>query len=92
MPLANLVLVLLIGFILGVVASVVLKSRRFVFLINILLGMLGACMGAFAPVMIGTALSVNVVTPNYLLRALLAAFVLVLIACLFRPAKPHGVV
>lgn len=90
MPLANLILVLLIGLVLGVIASVMLKSRGLVFFVNILLGILGGCLGAFAPVIIGSALSITVTTPGYLLRALLGAFVLVLVACLFRPVKPRG--
>jgi len=91
MPLANFILVLLIGLVLGVIASVALKSRGLVFFINIILGCLGSCLGALAPVMMGSALTINVTNPDYLLRALLGAFVLVVLACLFRPAKPPGV-
>lgn len=90
MPFANLILVLLVGLILGVVASVMLKSRGLVFFINIILGTLGACLGAFAPVMLAGDLAVAVNTPGYLLRALMGAFLLVLVACLFRPAIPRG--
>ncbi|MFK7860358.1 MAG: hypothetical protein AB8B64_16185 [Granulosicoccus sp.] len=90
MPFANVILVLLIGLVLGILASVVLKSRGLVFFINILLGCLGSCIGAFAPAIFGGVLTINVTTPDYLLRALLGAFVLVLLACLFRPAKPAG--
>lgn len=90
MPFANFILVLLIGLVLGVIASVALKSRGLVFLINIVLGVLGGCLAAFAPVIIGSDLAVNVTTPAYLLRAVFGAFVLVLLACLFRPVRPRG--
>lgn len=90
MPFANFILVLLIGLVLGVIASVALKSRGLVFLINIVLGVLGGCLAAFAPVIIGGDLAVNVTTPAYLLRAVFGAFVLVLLACLFRPVRPRG--
>jgi len=90
MPFPNLILILLVGLVLGVIASVILKSRGVVFFVNIVLGILGACLGAFAPVMLGGALSIDVSTPGYLLRALLGAFLLVLLACLFRPVRPRG--
>lgn len=90
MPIANVILVLLIGLVLGVIASVAMKSRGLVFFINIILGVLGGCVGAFAPVIIGNALSIEVSTPAYLLRALLGGFVLVLLASLFRPVTLRG--
>lgn len=90
MPFANFILVLLIGLVLGVIASVALKSRGLVFFVNIVLGILGACLAAFLPVIIGGELAVNVSTPGYLLRAIFGAFVLVLVACLFRPVRPRG--
>ena len=90
MPFANLILVLLIGLILGVIASVILKSRGLVFFVNILLGILGSSLGAFAPVMLAGDLTVQVSTPGYLLRALLGAFLLVLLASLFRPVRTRG--
>ncbi|MFK7992587.1 MAG: hypothetical protein AB8B87_00515 [Granulosicoccus sp.] len=92
MPLANLILVLLIGLVLGVIASVALKSRGLVFFVNILLGCLGGCLGAFTPAIFGSALTINVSTPGYLLRALLGAFVLIILAWLFRPVKPQGLI
>ncbi len=92
MPLSNVVLVLLIGLVLGVIASVALKSRGVVFVVNIVLGILGGCVGAFAPFILGNALSIEVNTPAYLLRALLGGFVLVLLASLFRPVKLRGAV
>lgn len=90
MPLSNIALVLLVGLVLGVIGSVALKSRGLLFFINIILGVLGACLGAFIPAFFGSALSIDVSDFAYLLRALAGAFVMVLIACLFRPAKPSG--
>jgi uncharacterized membrane protein YeaQ/YmgE (transglycosylase-associated protein family) len=90
MPFANLILILLIGLVLGVIASVVLKCRGLTFFVNILLGILGGCIGAFAPVIFGNALLVDISTPGYLLRALLGAFLIVLLASLFRPIKPRS--
>ncbi|MFK8083636.1 MAG: hypothetical protein AB8B97_25415 [Granulosicoccus sp.] len=90
MPFANLILVLLIGLVLGVIASVILKSRGLVFFVNMALGCLGSCLGAFSPALFGGALAIQTATPDYLLRALLGAFVIIILACLFRPAKPPG--
>jgi len=91
MPLPNLILVLLIGLVLGVVASVILKCRGLTFIINIVLGTLGGCIGAFAPAMFGDSLAINVNAPGYLLRAILGAFLMLLVAGLFRPVKPRSV-
>lgn len=88
MPSDALVLMLLIGIVFGGVAAVVLRGRKSVFVVNILLGIIGASLGAFFPVLMGQANVVDVSTPSYLLRALGGAFVLVLIASLFRSAKP----
>lgn len=90
MPAASLVLMLLIGIVFGAVAAVVLRGRRSVFITNILLGIIGASLGAFFPVLLGRAVQVDVSTPDYLLRALMGSFVLVLLASLFRSAKPKG--
>ena len=90
MPMPNLILVLLIGIVLGVVASVILKSRGLTFVLTVVLGIVGGLLGAFAPAMLGSALVVDVNSPGYLLRALMGSFVLVLIACLFRPASSRG--
>jgi len=90
MPFANIILMLLIGVVFGAVASVLLRGRGSIFLINIILGVLGAALGAFFPVLIGQALSVDVTNFAYLLRALFGAFLLVLLASLFRPVKPRG--
>lgn len=90
MPIANLILMLLIGIVFGGVASVILKGRGFLFIVNILFGVIGASLGAFFPVLIGLAIRVDVSGSDYLLRALLGAFLLVLLASLFRSAKPKG--
>jgi len=88
LPIAELMLMLLIGIIFGGVAAVVLRGSRTVFIVNILLGVIGAALGAFFPVLVGTSLDVQVATFDYLLRALGGAFLLVLLASLFRSAKP----
>jgi len=90
MPAANLVLMLLIGVIFGAVSGVVLRGRGSVFVINILLGVIGAGLGAFFPVLIGQSPVVDVGSPDYLLRSLMGSFVLVLVASLFRPVKLKG--
>ncbi len=90
MPTANLILMLLIGIVFGGIAAVVLRGTRSVFIVNILLGVIGASLGAFFPVLLGRTAVVDVSTPDYLLRALMGAFLLVLVASLFRSAKPRG--
>jgi len=89
-PVANLILMLLIGIVFGGIAAVILRGRGVVFVVNILLGVIGASLGAFFPVLIGRALAVDTTSPDYLLRALFGAFLLVLLASLFRSAKPRG--
>ena len=81
---------LLIGIVFGGIAAVVLRGTRSVFIVNILLGVIGASLGAFFPVLLGRTAVVDVSTPDYLLRALMGAFLLVLVASLFRSAKPRG--
>ena len=88
MPIPNLVLMLLIGVVFGGVAAVILRGKRSVFVINILLGVIGASLGAFFPVLMGQTQLIDVSTPDYLVRALMGSFILVLIASLFRSAKP----
>ncbi len=88
MPIANLILMLLIGTIFGAVAAVVLRGKRQIFIINILLGIVGASLGAFLPVLMGLSAVVDVSSPDYLLRALFGAFLLVLVASLFRSLRP----
>jgi len=91
LPVANLILMLLIGIVFGGVAAVVLRGSGAVFVVNILLGVVGASLGAFFPVLLGRATFIDTNTPDYLLRALLGAFLLVLLASLFRSARPRGV-
>lgn len=90
MPLANLVLMILIGIVFGALASVVLRNRRGILVINLLLGVIGASAGAFFPIIIGQSTVVDVSTSAYLIRGLMGAFFLVLLASLFRPVKPRG--
>lgn len=90
MPLPNLMLVLLIGLIWGVVASIALKGRGLVFVINIILGILGSMIGALAPMLFGSSLGIDVTGSSYLLRALLGAFAMVFVASLFRPVALRG--
>ena len=91
MPVENLILMLLIGLVFGGVSAVVLRGGGIVFVVNILLGVIGAALGAFFPVLLGQAAAVDTSAPDYLLRALLGAFLLVLLASLFRSARPRGV-
>lgn len=90
MPIENLILMLLIGIVFGSIAGVLLRSRGVVFLVNMMLGIIGASLGAFFPVIVGQSLAVDVSGFDYLIRALFGAFILVLIASLFRSAKPHN--
>ncbi len=90
MPIENLILMLLIGIVFGSIAGVLLRSRGVVFLVNMVLGIIGASLGAFFPVLVGHSLAVDVSGADYLLRALFGAFILVLIASLFRSAKPSN--
>ena len=89
MPIANLALMLLIGIVLGGVAAVVLRGRGPMFAVNILLGSIGAALGALLPALLGQTLRIDTASPDYLLRALMGAFLLVLLAGLFRPAGPR---
>lgn len=90
MPFENIVLMMLIGIVFGALVSVLLRARGSVLVINILLGIIGASLGAFFPVIVGQAVAVDVSTPAYLIRGLMGAFFLVVLASLFRPAKPSG--
>ncbi len=89
MPTPNLVLMLLIGVVFGGVAAVILRGTRGIFLISILLGIIGATLGAFFPVLIGQSPVVDVSSTGYLIRAVLGAFLLLLVSVLFRSAKPQ---
>ncbi len=90
MPMANVVLMLLIGVTFGGISAVFLRAKRSGFIMNILLGVMGASIGAFMPVILGTAPFVDVSSLDYLMRALVGAFLLVLTASLFRSAKTHS--
>jgi len=90
MAMPEIMLMLLIGIIFGGIAAVFLRGSRSVFIINILLGVIGASIGAFFPVIIGTSLEVESGSSDYLLRALMGAFLLVVVASLFRSAKPRS--
>lgn len=90
MPISSIMLMLLIGIVFGGIAAVVLRGKKSVFIINILLGVIGAALGAFFPVLIGPSVMVDVSSPAYLLRALMGSFLLVIVASLFRSAKPRG--
>ena len=90
MPATNLVLMLLIGLTFGVVSAVFLRARKGGFLVHIVLGVVGAAIGALLPVLVGSATQVDVTNYNYLLRALMGSFLLVVVFSLFRSAKPRG--
>jgi len=90
LPIPNLILMLLIGLVFGGITSVVLRGRGSLFIINILFGVIGASLGAFFPVLVGSAMTVDVSNFSYLLRALFGAFLLVVVASLFRSDKPKG--
>ena len=90
MPIENLILVLLIGIVFGSITGVLLRSRGVVVLVNLMLGIIGASLGAFFTVIVGQSLAVDVSGADYLIRALLGAFMLILIASLFRSAKPRN--
>ncbi len=89
MSIENFVLILLIGIVFGTIAGVLLRSRGVVFIVNMLLGVIGAALGAVFPYIIGQAPTLSG-GHDYLIRALFGAFILVLIASLFRSAKPKG--
>lgn len=90
LPISSIMLMLLIGIVFGGIAAVVLRGKKSVFIINILLGVIGAALGAFFPVLIGPSVMVDVSSPAYLLRALMGSFLLVIVASLFRSARPRG--
>lgn len=90
MPGTNLVLMLLIGLTFGGISAVLLRARRGGFVVNVLLGVIGATIGALLPVLVGSASQVDVSNFAYLLRALMGSFLLVVVASLFRSAKPRG--
>jgi len=90
LPTQNLILVLLIGVVFGVIAAVLLRGRGSLFIVNILLGVIGSTLGALLPVILNPDATVVVNSGGYLLRALAGAFLLVLLASLFRSSKPRN--
>jgi len=90
LPVDSMILMLLIGLAFGGISAVFLRGKSIGFFVNVLLGVLGAALGAYLPVLMGTANSVDVSNFAYLMRALMGSFVLVLLATLFRPARPPG--
>lgn len=87
LPIYSLVLTTLVGMIFGGVAGVFLRSDKVDFIVNVLLGIMGAGIGAFVPVLLGSTNTINVAGFDYLIRALAGAFVLVVVGSLFRTAK-----
>jgi len=65
-PIDALALMLLIGIVFGGFAAVILRGRRSVFIVNVLLGVVGAALGAFFPVLLGSSAVVDVSSMNYL--------------------------
>ena len=90
MPTQNLILVMLIGVVFGVIAAVIQRGRRGMFIVNMLIGVIGASLGALLPILLAPEATVQVDTIDYLLRALIGSFLLVLFAGLFRSSKPRG--
>ena len=82
---------MLVGIVFGAIAAVALRGRGVLFFINVLLSIIGTCIGAFFPVLIGQSFAVDVSDSSYILRGLFGAFLLVSIASLFRSAKPPRV-
>ncbi|MBX2879240.1 MAG: hypothetical protein KTR32_04865 [Granulosicoccus sp.] len=89
MPIDSIILILLIGLVFGGISAVVLRSKKSGFFVNVLLGVLGAALGAYLPIIIGASQRINVANHDYLLRALLGSFLLVVAASLFRSARTH---
>ena len=90
MPAQNLILVMLIGVVFGVIAAVIQRGRRGLFIVNMSLGVIGASLGALLPVLLDPSAEINVQSLDYLVRALAGSFLLVLLAGLFRSSKPRG--
>ena len=90
MPAQNLILVMLIGVVFGVIAAVIQRGRRGLFIVNMSLGVIGASLGALLPVLLDPSAQINVQSLDYLVRALAGSFLLVLLAGLFRSSKPRG--
>lgn len=89
MPIDAIILIVLIGLVFGGISAVVLRSKKSGFFVNVILGVLGAALGAYLPILIGSSQRINTDTSEYLLRALLGSFLLVVAASLFRSARTH---
>ena len=89
MPAQNLILVMLIGVVFGVIAAVIQRGRGSLFIVNMLLGVIGASLGALLPVLLDPSAKIDAQSLAYLLRALGGSFLLVLLAGLFRSSKPR---
>ena len=81
---------MLIGVVFGVIAAVIQRGRRSLFIVNMSLGVIGASLGALLPVLLDPSAEINVQSLDYLVRALAGSFLLVLLAGLFRSSKPRG--
>ena len=88
MPIHSIVLMILIGALFGGVSGVFLRSNKVDFIVNLALGMIGAGLGAFLPVLLGSTNTINVSDYDYLIRALMGSFLLIVTASLFRSARP----
>jgi len=90
LPVDSMILMLLIGLALGGISAVFLRGKSIGFFVNVLLGVLGAVLGAYLPVLMGSTNTVDVSNSAYLMRALMGSFLLIILATLFRSARPPG--
>lgn len=81
---------MLIGVVFGAIAAVIQRARGGIFIVNMLLGVIGASLGALLPILLDPAATIDASNVDYLIRALAGSFLLVLIAGLFRSSKPRG--
>jgi len=84
MPFSHLAIVLLTGLILGSLIGIMLRARGGGLLVLVLLGIVGAMIGALLPALIGNVNLVDVSGPQFLLRAVLGSALLMTLATLFR--------
>ncbi|PID60756.1 MAG: GlsB/YeaQ/YmgE family stress response membrane protein [Gammaproteobacteria bacterium] len=89
MTIDTLVLMLLIGIVIGGIGAVLLRGGIGIFITNTLLGVIGAAIGGMLPLFVGDALVLDTSNQSWLLRAIIGAFALVLVASLFRSARPR---
>lgn len=86
MNVALLVVVLLVGTVFGTAATVLLRGRRGLLVINVAHGVVGALLGVFLPFAFGRTMLLDS-GADVLLRAIFGAFLLVIVANLFRPTR-----